>query len=96
MYRQGSHDGTESIGSQQTRVVIIATDMNNDATYVGEYGQTLPFAPHDFGADVVAVEFRTTLGVHGSTNFNHVGYFPLFSLCRALNEDVPGAPSTIF
>ncbi|KAJ7113661.1 hypothetical protein C8R43DRAFT_1242588 [Mycena crocata] len=89
----GQGGGTESICSAKTRVVVIGPDVNGGIKkgdmLLGQYAETMPDEPHNFGPRVVKVKFAN----HFLLGPQKPGYFPIRSLCRSLNVYTPGGPA---
>ncbi|KAJ7024111.1 hypothetical protein C8F04DRAFT_1132492 [Mycena alexandri] len=77
---------TTSIADESTRVIVIGPDHERSTAHRGCYARTMPGAAQAPAAGLIQVQFEMTLlGVDGGH-----GWFPLHSLCRALNKTPPG------
>ncbi|KAJ7018162.1 hypothetical protein C8F04DRAFT_1329361 [Mycena alexandri] len=77
---------TTSIADESTRVIIIGPDHERSTAHRGRYARTMPGVAQAPAAGLIQVQFEMTLlGVDGGH-----GWFPLHSLCRALNKTPPG------
>ncbi|KAJ6471854.1 hypothetical protein DFH09DRAFT_1344079 [Mycena vulgaris] len=79
-------DGVDILTRIQ-RVVVLGPDVTEDTSLVGEYAQTQPLIPHQFGPDVVAV-----IRVNGSGPV----FFHSLHLCLAKNEKAGEVLPTTF
>jgi hypothetical protein len=86
MKQRSLNDSTASIADESTRVIVIGADLEGSTVNRGRYARTLPGAPQAPAAGLVKVQFEMlALGVDGGH-----GWFPLHSLCRALNKTPSG------
>ncbi|KAJ6553823.1 hypothetical protein DFH09DRAFT_1085572 [Mycena vulgaris] len=66
-------------------VVIIGEDCSGDLDSIGAFARIMPDAEHEFGSDVVKVQFAGRTMDEDPT----YGFFPICSLCRSDNIDTP-------
>ncbi|KAJ7728735.1 hypothetical protein B0H16DRAFT_1734507 [Mycena metata] len=86
MKQRSLNNSTASIADESTRVIVIGADLEGSIVHRGRYARTLPGAPQAPAAGLVKVQFEILApGVDGG-----YGWFPLHSLCRALNKTPSG------
>ncbi|KAJ7041276.1 hypothetical protein C8F04DRAFT_1391356 [Mycena alexandri] len=80
------NSSTTSIADESTRVIVIGPDHCQSTAHRGRYARTMPGAVQAPAAGLIQVQFEMTLlGVDGGH-----AWFPLHSLCRALNKTPSG------
>ncbi|KAJ7032937.1 hypothetical protein C8F04DRAFT_1184632 [Mycena alexandri] len=83
MYQDLAHPTSESIATQDVRVIIVGPDFSGSREHIGKYALVVPNATHPHG-DNLQVKFEGWLLTYG--------HFPLCALCRSLNVQPAGAP----